>query len=377
MALYKRGKQYWTAFSINKVAYRKPLNTSNRSKALELQREMIQLADEGRVSAKKTGPRDLDEAIKAYFEDKRIRVSARTIDLENERLSIVKKHFENPKLEAITAASISAFQKARHELKISNRTINLDVAVLSRVLKHCKHWRRLKDDVHFLPERPSLIGKALTAEERQRLLKVAASNPEWEHLYCASVLALSTTMRRGEVTHLRRRDVDLFKKTVSISRSKNDYGCRIIPLTNTAVKVLASMLARADKLGFADPNHYLWFACQWNRLDPAQPIRQWDTAWRAIRDEAALPGLRFHDLRHTAISELAERGTPDSVLKAIAGHLTQRMLDYYSHIRLLAKRQALENLETFREGEVRALLESVVDGGESGEGTVVDAQDVQ
>jgi integrase len=146
---------------------------------------------------------------------------------------------------------------------------------------------------------------------------------------------------------------------------------------NAAVTVLASMLARADRLGFTDPNHYLWFACQWNRLDPAQPIRQWDTAWRAIRDAAGLPGLRFHDLRHTAISELAELGTPDSVLKSLAGHLTQRMLDYYSHIRLKAKRHALEGLESVREEEVRKMLESLGQGSEPEDGRTARAEDVQ
>ena len=74
----------------------------------------------------------------------------------------------------------------------------------------------------------------------------------------------------------------------------------------------------------------------------------WDTAWRAVRDAAKLPGLRFHDLRHTAITELAEMGVPDSVLKSIAGHITQRMLDHYSHIRMNAKRQALDGLDAFR-----------------------------
>ncbi len=54
----------------------------------------------------------------------------------------------------------------------------------------------------------------------------------------------------------------------------------------------------------------------------------------------------------TAITELAEMGVPDSVLKAIAGHITQRMLEHYSHIRMNAKRQALDGLEAFRAEDV-------------------------
>jgi integrase len=123
-------------------------------------------------------------------------------------------------------------------------------------------------------------------------------------------------------------------------------------LNADALKAVKGMVECADALGFTSPNHYLWFACKNNKLDPTKPMRKWDTAWRAVREAAKLPGLRFHDLRHTVITELAEMGVPDSVLKSIAGHITQRMLDHYSHIRMTAKRQALDGLDAFRADEV-------------------------
>ncbi len=49
---------------------------------------------------------------------------------------------------------------------------------------------------------------------------------------------------------------------------------------------------------------------------------------------------------------------PDSVLKSIAGHITQRMLDHYSHIRMTAKRQALDGLDAFRADEALRSLSS-------------------
>jgi hypothetical protein len=72
-----------------------------------------------------------------------------------------------------------------------------------------------------------------------------------------------------------------------------------------------------------------------------------DTAWRALRDAAGLH-LRFHDLRHTVITELAEMGVADHVLESITGHLSRRMLEHYSHIRIDAKRQALDALDAQR-----------------------------
>jgi integrase len=59
---------------------------------------------------------------------------------------------------------------------------------------------------------------------------------------------------------------------------------------------------------------------------------------------SSFEGLRFHDLRHQAITELAEKGVPEQTLMGIAGHVSRRMLDHYSHARLAAKRSALDSL---------------------------------
>jgi mannose-6-phosphate isomerase-like protein (cupin superfamily) len=74
------------------------------------------------------------------------------------------------------------------------------------------------------------------------------------------------------------------------------------------------------------------------------------TAWRALRDAARLPGLRFHDLRHTVVTRLLEAGEPDHVVESITGHLSRRMLEHYSHIRLNAKKAALDRLAASTKG---------------------------
>src|SRR5262245_60357670 len=68
----------------------------------------------------------------------------------------------------------------------------------------------------------------------------------------------------------------------------------------------------------------------------------------AVWKRAASPfrGLRFHDLRHQAITEMAEGGAPDATMMAVAGHMSRRMLEHYSHVRMAAKRTALDKLES-------------------------------
>jgi hypothetical protein len=204
---WKRGRQYCTDFTVNGRRYRKRLGTTNLRVATRREREMIEEAGHGRLPAMNRDRSRLSEAIDGYLAAKRIRCSARTIEPEEERLSIVKKHFGDVPLPAIPASAIADFQRARHDAGIANRTINMDVGVLSRVLKFCARWRALADHVQNLPERQRPIGRALTSQERRRLFDVAASNPEWEHVYCAAIVAANTSMHLVEVMHICRCDL--------------------------------------------------------------------------------------------------------------------------------------------------------------------------
>lgn len=51
---------------------------------------------------------------------------------------------------------------------------------------------------------------------------------------------------------------------------------------------------------------------------------------------------RWHDNRHTLITDLAESGAGDETIRDIAGHVSKQMLKHYPHIRMEAKRRALE-----------------------------------
>jgi integrase len=304
MSLWKRGRQYWTDFTVNGRRYRKRLGTTNLRVATRREREMIEEAGHGRLPADEQGPKRLSEAIDAYLSAKRIRCSARTIELEEERLSIVKKHFGDVPLSAITATAIADFQRARHDAGIANRTINMDVGVLSRVLKFCGRWRALADHVKNLPERQRPIGRALTAEERRRLFDVAASNPEWEHVYCAAIVAANTSMRPVEVKHVRRCDVDLIKRLLHVRRSKNETSHRVIPLNASAIEAVASMLERADLLGHTEPGHYLWPAGKYStarmpRMSCTSSTRRMRCASVSSRIEpgTCLPALRGRRMR--------------------------------------------------------------------------------
>jgi hypothetical protein len=74
-----------------------------------------------------------------------------------------------------------------------------------------------------------------------------------------------------------------------------------------------------------------------------------------VRREARLKG-RWHNNRHTLITKLAESEADDQTIMEIAGHVSHQMLARYSHIRMEAKREALEGLAVRR--RIGAALDS-------------------
>ena len=68
------------------------------------------------------------------------------------------------------------------------------------------------------------------------------------------------------------------------------------------------------------------------------------TAWKKVKDDAGVTG-RWHDNRHTFITDLAESGeASDETIRDMAGHVSKQMLKHYSHIRMEAKRRAVQAL---------------------------------
>ena len=75
-------------------------------------------------------------------------------------------------------------------------------------------------------------------------------------------------------------------------------------------------------------------------VDASKPLGSWKTAWTTAKRQAGVE-CRMHDLRHGFVSKLAETQTPDAIIEALAGHLSAKMREHYSHIRQDAKRRAV------------------------------------
>ena len=123
-------------------------------------------------------------------------------------------------------------------------------------------------------------------------------------------LALATAMRRGELLSLRWEDVDLQNRTAFLSDTKNGDS-RTVPLSTLAVQVLAEL-----------PRHI---------SGAVIPVKFFtlDAAFKRARKRAGLDDVRFHDLRRTAITRMAEKLPNVIELAAVSGHKSLMVLKRY------------------------------------------------
>lgn len=82
---------------------------------------------------------------------------------------------------------------------------------------------------------------------------------------------------------------------------------------------------------------------------------------------AGLGKVRFHDLRHTFITRMAELGVPLPVTQATVGHMGDEITRHYTHISTNAARLAVEKLEQIRKAPqfVDVFVDAPPDGVQS------------
>jgi integrase len=377
MALLKRGKTWHTDFFIDGQRFRQSLDTSDWREAQAKEKELIARASQGKLApaSQQFSKLNITEAIDRYLADRAAHVQPRSKCSEYDHAKPLRKYFGSLPIARIDADSILAYVRQRKASGLSNTTVNMEIGILRRILKRAKRWHFVEDEVPRLPERRD-IGRALQPEEKLRLLKVAQFKPEWETAYLASVVALNTTMRGCEVKQLRWRDVDLMDHSLVVWRSKTLAGERVIPLNVHAYAAVMRLRERSQMLFGADlqPDWYVFPSAEgYSKPDPTKPMSGWRSAWRSLtravtcpvcgtlqnpsavcanancgadiaKSKSSTAGLRFHDLRHHAITELAESQASDRTIMSIAGHVSQRMLAHYSHVRIEAKRKAPDAL---------------------------------
>ena len=203
-------------------------------------------------------------------------------------------------------------------------------------------WSLLWSKVRKLEERKD-VGKALSPDEQGRLLDGLEKcvSPTLRTLI---PILLLTGMRSGEALSLQWCQVELLSRTITVGRAKTSNGTgRVLPINDDLAHVLAAhRLWFSEHFGEPLGTHCLF---PWGSppMDPTRHATELKRSWQALRACAGLT-CRLHDLRHTFATGLAESGATESTMLALMGHVSRAMLERYSHIRIVAKHDAVAGM---------------------------------
>jgi integrase len=359
MGVYKRGQTYWYKFLFQGQLIRESAKTNSKTVAREAERARrreLELAI-NRIPRRERMPL-FSVAVREWLAS-RTALAANTLEAYRHFASRLTAEFGQRLVCDIDERDIATLQQKRLAEGKSARTVNFEINVLRQILKKHGLWGAMADRVKHLRERKD-VGQAISPEDEEKLLH-AIKRSRSPVLLPLFVLSLDSGLRASEARALRRRDL-MLKWThgrieagvITVPKSKTEAGTgRTVPLSRRACAELTqwfSLFPDAPADSYLFPRNSVGVAgnarcANFYSVDLGQPIGEWKKAWKDACKAAGV-SYRWHDCRHTFITRLAENpAVSEETIRALAGHVSRRMLERYSHIRMAAKQAAILGLE--------------------------------
>jgi integrase len=195
-------------------------------------------------------------------------------------------------------------------------------------LRSCWNWGRAAG---LVPQEKAWPTRLLLTEPRERVrflsdaelaavLAAAEKHSPW--MNAAVLVSLGTGIRQSEMLRLEWKDIDLEKRTLTVLVSKNTRR-RLVHLPAPAVIALKTL----RREGLVGPR------CVFLN-DAGEPADKFHLAfrWRKVRDAAGLVDFKWHDLRHTCASYLAQAGASLPEIGHVLGHASAAVTHRYAHL---------------------------------------------
>lgn len=270
-------------------------------------------------------------------------------------------------LSAVTRAGAESWRASKLKKGAKANTVNRDLASLKSVLSKAVEWgvidrspleqlTPVKTDpigrVRFLTEAEDASLRAALRERDKRMRERRTKYNAWlkergrkpfaglrtpyaDHLEPLILVLLGTGIRFGEAASLRRRDVNLSDKLVTVAGETAKSGrTRVIPMNADVLDVLKKWLKSLE----GTDDSYVFPGNDGNRLTSIK------TAWRAVIKKANITGFRIHDLRHTFASRVKRAGADLYVVQRLLGHSSPLMTQRYSHLQPDDLRAAVDSI---------------------------------
>ena len=178
-------------------------------------------------------------------------------------------------------------------------------------------------------EEPGGRLRYLSNEEKTSLLE-ASRHSHWDKLYLIVLMAITTGARKGELERLKWSDIDFDRGLAYVHQTKNGEP-RVLPLTK-------QVLTEMDRVG---RDAELIFNSSIKPIKPNKPY-EFRKEWIKAMKRAEINDFRFHDLRHTCASYLAQNGASLLEIADVLGHKQIQMTKRYAHLCVSHKQKLIE-----------------------------------
>lgn len=254
---------------------------------------------------------------------------------------------------------------------LSPTTVLYHHRVLSRALTMAWRWRLVAQNVAKLVEPPKkrkYRPTIWTPEEAVRFLEVIAQH----RLFALYVTAMLSGLRRGEIFGLKWSDVDLERRILHVRREmlmiktgegrprrpvlsdelKSDTSHRTVAMSETLTRALLTHKEEQEEEKRVLGSRYMDEGLVFCRPDGGryhlESISR--TQFNKLQEQAGVPRIRFHDLRHTHASWMLANGVHPKVVSERLGHSSITItMDTYSHVIPGVDREAAEGLDVLLE----------------------------
>lgn len=297
----------------------------------------------------------------AYVRDDR-KLKGSTVKGYRRELNVnLLPRFGKMPFESIETSHIEEFRKEMvAEGRLAARTINKRLAQLFAIFAYAQDEYDLGvNPVRKAKRQPHRSSGDLTVLDQREIeqLVAHASDPQDA---CFYRVAATTGMRLGEMRALRWGDINWSRGTVTVRRSYS-WGeestpksgkVRSIVMPDQAAAALDQLSRRGD---FTEPDDLVFISPTGSYIEESALRRRFYTAL----DDAGLPRIRLHDLRHT-FGTLAIQALPPSEVQSIMGHASIQTTDIYIHHtpRVESARKLTAIFKDDDEGESRRTLDA-------------------
>jgi integrase len=343
MAVRKIGQRWYYDFQVRKSRYRGVIPEA-RTKA---QAETAEVKIRNKVFDRKYNTQ-ADTVTLAEFIDAvylpYARLNKRHPILDELHCKTILAFFGKKTFAQITPFLIEKFKKERSETMTRRKkqrspaSVNRELEVLSKILS-------LAVDNEIIDSNPARRVKKLrqdnarkrylTVDEERRLMEALTGRRE--HLKPVVILAIHTGMRRGEILGLRWQNVDFLRDLIYVTNTKTGYD-REVPMNAKARETLSQLWQLNGEYEFVFTNS-----------KTGVNVGDLKHGFRSACDEAGIQDFRFHDLRHTTGTRLADAGTDAFAIAEVLGHRDLQTTKRYTHATELRKRRAVEALASYNE----------------------------